>query len=227
MERHDIQPSDYRIRKLIGILGLALPFILPLSEGQFLSSISHYYYFTLSSLLFIIILSCFGLFLISYKGYKIDKTTEKISDDIITNIGGVAALIVVFVPTYCFGSESEAISQLCENENLPLFGHADAIKNTIHLVFAGIFIFTMGWMSKYKFTRSQNEVNNKIYRLCGNIIWAAIVLLIVLVIIDFFKDGFHITRYDVFILETVAIIPFGISWLIKGKAMEDMKTLFK
>lgn len=103
MQKQEIQHSEYRIRKLIGLLGLSLPFLLPLSEGKLLSSMSHYYYLSFSSLLFIIILSSFGLFLISYKGYKIDKTTEKISDDWLTNIGGIAALIVVFIPTYCLG----------------------------------------------------------------------------------------------------------------------------
>lgn len=85
----------------------------------------------------------------------------------------------------------------------------------------------MGWMSKYKFTRSDNDANNKIYRLCGNIVWGAIALLIILMIADLFKDGFHITKYDVFILETLAIIPFAISWLIKGKTMGDIKGLFQ
>ena len=75
----DLQHADYRIRLLIGALGLLLPFLLPLAKGDFLASISHYYYDTLSSLIFIIVLSSFGLFLISYKGYKIDITTEKIS----------------------------------------------------------------------------------------------------------------------------------------------------
>ena len=116
-----IQQSDYRIRKLIGILGLALPILLPISEGILLSSMSHYYYQPLSSLLFIIVLSSFGLFLISYKGYKIDSTTEKISDDLLTNIGGISALIVVFIPTYCLESNSISIDEICATKNYPLF----------------------------------------------------------------------------------------------------------
>ena len=226
MPSHELQHSDYRIRKLIGGLGLSLPVMLPLSEWELLSSMSHYYYYSLSSLLFIIVLSTFGLFLISYKGYLRDKTTEKISDDLLTNVGGAAVLVVVLIPTWCLGSESLAIDHLCATENYPLLGHANSTLNAIHLVSAGIFIFTMGWMSKYKFTRGLNQTNNKIYRLCGNMVWIAIALLIVLVIIDFFDEGFHITTYDVFILETVALIPFGISWLIKGEAMEDIKDLF-
>lgn len=225
MHPQELQHSDYRIRKLIGVLGLALPFLLPISEGQFLSSISHYYYLSFSSLLFIIILSSFGLFLISYRGYKLDNT-EKISDDMLTNIGGLAALVVVFFPTYCTGSESEIIDNLCKSGDYPLLGHNDKLTNTIHLVSAGIFIFTMGWMSKYKFTRGRDDSNNRIYRMCGNIVWGAIALLVLLFIADLIKDGFKITKYDVYILETIAVVPFAISWLIKGKTMEHIKELF-
>ena len=227
MPTQSIQQADYRIRKLIGTLGLALPIILPLSQGMLLSSISHYYYQSLSSIIFIIVLSSFGLFLLSYKGYKIDKDTEKISDDLLTNIGGISALIVVFVPTYCLESSSSIIDEICASGEYPLLGHNNELKNTIHLVFAGLFIFTMGWMSKYKFTRGENSSNNKIYQWCGNLVWFAIILLLTLVIIDFFNEDFKITPYDVFFLETIAIVPFGISWFIKGKAMEDIKNMFR
>ncbi len=224
MENQELQPSDYRIRKLIGILGLCLPLLLPIAGSELLSSMSHYYYKALPALIFIIILSSFGLFLISYKGYQFDPKTEKISDDVITNIGGVAALIVVFVPTYCLESGSDFILNLCNANTYPLLGHSDTFLNAIHLVAAGVFIFTMGWMSKYKFTRSINHKNNKLYQICGNIVWLAIALLIALFIADLIKDGFQITPYDVFILETVAVIPFAISWLVKGITMNATKT---
>lgn len=226
MPTEPIQQSDYRIRNLIGALGLALPILLPISEGILLSSISHYYYQSLSSLIFIIILSSFGLFLISYKGYKIDTESEQISDDFLTNIGGLAALVVVLVPTSCLESGSIIINTLCATKNHPLLGHDNTIRNVIHLVAAGIFIFTMGWMSKYKFTRGEQTSNNKIYIRCGNLVFAAIGALLILVIIAQLKPDFQITPYDVFLLETLAVIPFGISWLIKGKAMKNIKNLF-
>lgn len=226
MPSQPIQQSDYRIRKLIGTLGLGLPILLPLSGGMLLSSMSHYYYQPLSSIIFIIILASFGLFLLSYRGYKIDSKTEKISDDLLTNIGGISALVVVFVPNYCLESSSAAIDEICARGEYPLLGHVNVLKNTIHLVFAGIFIFTMGWMSKYKFTRGEKTSKNKLYNWCGNMVWIAIGLLVLLVIVDFFNEGFQITPYDVFFLETLAVVPFGISWFVKGEAMEDIKSLF-
>lgn len=227
MIQQDLQNSDYRIRKLIGILGLCLPFLLVLAQGELLASISHYYYYKLPALFFIIILSAFALFLISYRGYKKDKTTEKLSDDFITNIAGFAALIVVFIPTRCVGSTSASIDVLCTNGSYHLFGHNDKLLGAIHLVSAGVFILSMGWMSKYKFTRSTSDKNNYIYRICGNIVFGAIALLIVLICLEQLGISFWLDKYYVFILETIAIIPFGISWLIKGKAIENVKSMFK
>ena len=43
MQTTNLQHSDYRIRKLIGTLGLLLPFTLPIAKGLVLASISHYY----------------------------------------------------------------------------------------------------------------------------------------------------------------------------------------
>ena len=147
-----LQQSDYRIRKLIGILGVAMPFALPLSAGDLLSSISHHYYLALPSLIFIIILSTLGLFLISYKGYQKDGTGPKelLSDDWITNIGGIAALVVVMVPTSCLASDNMIIDAICQTNidlmkkgeptNFPLLGHNDVFKNGVHLIRSGVFM---------------------------------------------------------------------------------------
>lgn len=223
-----LQQSDYRIRKLIGILGLALPFVLPLAAGDVLSSISHNYYLTVPSLIFIITLSTMGLFLISYKGYRIDGTGEKevISDDLITNIGGLAALVVVIVPTCCVDSLNETVNLLCEEKTYPLLGHDNTIKNIIHLASAGIFIFAMGWMSIYKFTRGSDKTSNeyRIFKWCGYFVWGSIGVLLVYMALTYILDDFFVPRM-VYIMETVAIVPFGISWLVKGKTMTYLKSL--
>jgi len=219
-----LQQSDYRIRKLIGVLGLMLPFLLPIVEWEFFASISHYYYQSLSSLIFIIILSSFGLFLISYKGYAIDTTSEKISDDVITNIGGLAALIVVLIPTSCHGSTSAVVDAICSTKIYPLLGHDSNILNAVHLVSAGIFILSMGWMSRYKFTRS-NDKYTKLYRVCGNIVFAAVGCIVLLIILERLNVNFPLKDYYVYIFEAVAVVPFGISWLVKGEVIEDMRDM--
>ncbi|NRB58947.1 MAG: hypothetical protein HRU50_03280 [Winogradskyella sp.] len=222
--KSNLQHSDYRIRKLIGTLGLLLPIVLPIAKGEFLASISHYYYHTLSSLIFIIILSSFGLFLLSYRGYKIDTSTEKISDDFLTNIGGLAALIVVLIPTCCYDSGNEAIEKLCNTPLEPLFGHIDKTFSTIHLVAAGVFILCMGWMSRFKFTRGSDDGNHKLYKCCGNTVFVSVALIIICIVIEkWITKEFIIHDYYVYIFETTAVIPFGISWLVKGKAIDDIR----
>jgi len=221
MPSQHLQVSDYRIRKLIGVLGLSLPILLPIAAWEFLASISHYYYPTLSSLFFIIILSAFGLFLISYKGYTKDINSEQISDNFLTNIGGFAALIVVFIPTVCAESASEAIDLICKNETYPLFGHDNKTLNIIHLISAGVFILCMGWMSKYKFTKGNKTMHNKIYKTCGNLVFISVGLLISGIILEKLDLNFLINTYYVYFFETVAVIAFGISWLVKGKALEN------
>ena len=226
MIKTDLQHADYRIRKLVGTLGLLLPFTLPLAKLEVLASLSHYYYGTLSSLIFIIVLSAFGLFLLSYRGYKIDKTTEKISDNYLTNIAGLAALVVVFIPTDCSESMSTHIDYICKNGPLPLFGHTDTLQNTIHLVAAGIFILCMGWMSKFKFTRGSDVRNHSLYKWCGNLVFISVGFILVFLVLEKIIEGpFVLKNYYVYVFETTAIIPFGISWLVKGKALDDVKKL--
>lgn len=117
--KKDMLYSYYRIRKIIGILGILLPILIFAFYGELLSSISHYYY-TKSTVFFIAILFAFGLLLISYKGYEKDKDTEKLSDNLITHIGGVAALLVVLLPTACIGSNSAEITNMCQLPELSL-----------------------------------------------------------------------------------------------------------
>lgn len=226
MEKKAILNSYLRIRKLIGTLGIALPILVYLFHKDLLASISHYYY-TESAVFFIAILSAFGFFLISYRGYDKDPSRETLSDNIITNISGFAVLIVVLVPTSCSDSGSDVITTtICNTGNFPMFGHNQSLWNTIHLVSAAIFLFTMGWMSIFRFTRTDNEEDKKyenaIYRCCGYAVWACIAILLIQFVGEKFGVGLHITTYDVFILETVSVGAFGLSWLIKGKALEDI-----
>ncbi|NJX15473.1 hypothetical protein [Tamlana crocina] len=231
MQDKPLLSSDYRIRKLIGTLGLLLPIVLPIIKGEFLASVSHYYYDRLTSQILIIILATFGLFLISYRGYVLDKSSEKISDDVLTNIGGFAALLIVFIPTSCTNSASTTIDFLCSNANqipLPLFGHQSTTLNGIHFIAAGVFILCMGWMSRFKFTRDEHDPNNIIYKWCGNMVFISVGLIIIFVVLEKFTNiPIPLKNHYVYVFETTAIIPFGISWLLKGEAFEDIKTITK
>ena len=211
--------SYLTIRKLIGTLGILLPILVYVGHGELLSSISHYYY-TKSAVFFIAILTCFGLFLISYKGYE-KAENEWLSDDIITRIGGFCALLVVLLPTTCFEDDCGQLSDI-DLSNGYLFGHANKFVGIIHLVSAGIFLIAMGWMSINRFTKGSHKLKNKFYKFCGYTVWASIGILIVLFALDALLDNFSLPTYSVYIFETIAVTAFGSSWLVKGKAIEDV-----
>lgn len=226
MEKKSILASYLRIRKLIGTLGILLPILVFFFHKDLLASISHYYY-TESAVFFIAILSAFGFFLISYRGYDKDPSREMLSDNIITNISGFAVLIVVLIPTSCADSGSEMISKtICNTGNYPMFGHNETLWNVIHLVSAAVFLFTMGWMSVFRFTRTEDKegkkLENTIYKCCGYAVWACIAVLLVQFVGDKLGADLHFSTYDVFIFETISVGAFGLSWLIKGKALEDI-----
>lgn len=211
----DIRKSYASIRLIIGFLGLIMPFLVWLSNGELLASISHYYY-AKSSLFFTSILSAFGLLLISYHGYEA-RPGEKISDNKVTNIAGVMALAVVLIPTSCLGSGSEMVDVACADRSYLLFGHQSTFFNTVHLVAAGIFLFSMGWMSINKFTLGGSKLNIY-YRIAGYIVWGALAVLVLR-----FLTGFVVTAQDVFWLETIAVVAFGISWILKSKLIINPK----
>jgi len=206
----NIHSSHLRLRKTIGILGLLLPVLVYVFHGELLASISHYYY-TDSAVFFIAIISAFGLFLISYRGYPAQKE-EWLSDDSITTIGGIGALLLVLFPTCCQGSESKIID--CLDIPLSFFGISSKVSNIIHFTGAGVFIFSVACMSYFKFTLGEPDGKHWLYKAAGIIIWVCLLILFIETLID---KSF--TCYDTFIFETIAVFAFGISWSVKGKVL--------
>lgn len=222
----DILNSYRRIRKLIGILGFLLPIIIVIGYGGFLPSISHYYY-TRSAVFFIGILAAFGFFLISYTGYKVDKNKKRkweLSDDLVTHIGGIAILIVVLIPTACDGDLS--ICKVCHPNGFCLFGHKNLMIEKFHFISAVIFFVSMGYMSMSNFTRGDDKKYHFYYKLCGWIIFISLIITGIEIIIRQFVKDFNLSGIDIYIMETVMVFAFSISWLIKGRTIEYVVDIF-
>jgi len=201
--------SYLTIRKAIGFLGLLLPFILVtggwIGRGQFgiEPSISDYYY-TVMRNGFVGIMAAVALFLFAYRGYE---TTDRIAG----YLGCVFALGVAFFPT----------------SPDPLPDGYLSIIGTLHFVFAGLFFLTLIFFSLVLFTRTQNKhtmtgmkkVRNTVYHICGYIMIGCIIG----IAIYFFwlEDRFPVLANAdlVFYLESLALMAFGISWLVKGEFM--------
>ena len=206
--------SYLALRRLIGILGIALPVIVVTGgfiENGFViqGSISGYYYTNMRDF-FIGLLCVVSLFLISYKGY------ERI-DDIVGNMSGVFALGMMIFPTSMFSEKIVKVG---------LFLIDDNISEYIHLTFGALFFLSLSFNSIFLFTRrdpgilsKEKRHRNIIYRICGVVMILAIVCIIIYMF--FLRDTIISKMNPVLILESIALIAFGISWLVKGN------TLFK
>ena len=138
--------SFQTIRRTVGWLGIALPFILVL--GSFLfdkgyviqPSISHYY-FTNMREIFVGVLCAVSLFLFTYKGYSR-------MDGIAANVAGVFSLGVALFPTDVildYPSQNDVVSFV----NL-------SFHSIIHFTCAGLFFLTLAFMSLFLFTMSKH-----------------------------------------------------------------------
>lgn len=209
--KEDVHIIHYlTLRKAVGWLGVILPAAMVLgnlvlrgcSKPQ--DSISHYY-FTITGDLFVGILCGVALFLLSYKGY--DR-----ADHIATSLAGVFALCIAFFPTYNNSSDSCAVIRL----------QPGPVSNAIHYASAASFFTLLACISLFLFTKSRGQktkeklIRNRIYRICGILIFLAIALIAV------HKLGAeNFERFDrlkpVFWLEWLALLAFGMSWLVKGE----------
>jgi hypothetical protein len=186
------------LRKSVGWIGILLPFTLMLgdfliSRGPVpLYSISKYYFSGMRDVM-VGALCAISLFLFFYKGYnKWDVWTS--------NLAGISALCTAFFPTVKEG---------------PL-----NLSANIHFVTAAIFFVTLAFISLFLFTKGnsnptpQKKSRNLIYRGCGLVMVASLIALILFFM--FFSSN---TSKFAFWTETLALIAFGISWLVKGGAI--------
>lgn len=191
--------SYLSLRQAIGWIGLLMPLVLPVSGLVLFSSehaiiqesISHYYHTPARDFL-VGALCAVALFFFFYTGY--DR-----SDNWSTNVAAVFALGVAFFPT------SE--------------GANDWVGN-VHLFCAAAFLLTLTFISLVLFPKTDQEVpskmknfRNAIYKACG------VGMLLCLLLVGFF---IYISDEDAestftFWGEAVALVLFGISWLVKGE----------
>jgi len=201
--------SYLTMRRFIGVLGIALPIIVVLGgfiEDGFViqGSISGYYYTNMRDF-FVGLLCIVALFLISYQGY------ERV-DNLVGNLSGIFALGMVFFPTAMYSGKVIKVGIFLINDN---------ISEYIHLTFGTLFFLALSYNSFFLFTKRQPGKLNKekrrrnfIYRVCGIVMILSIVFLIVYKV--FMNDSLLSKMYPTLIAESIALIAFGVSWLVKG-----------
>ena len=220
IKAENIRKTFYRTRKAIGWLGIFLSIILillsliPFFETKIQPSISHYYYTNLREI-FTGVLCATSLFLISYRGYS-DKIFC-LNENIMTNIAGFLALGVALMPTNPIDWDEKIDSFL------PIY---EPWTGNIHYIFAAGFFFILAHISHNIFVLGQVETKgktdkpyneNRIYRVCGWVIFISVLLI---------PAGKYLLKmeYSTLPLEAVALVAFGISWIIKGRIFDENKS---
>lgn len=204
--------SYFTLRKIIGWCGILLPWGVWLLAWSYEPSISDYYY-TRTGVLFTGVLFLIGVFLISYRGYE--QEDEKISDNVITWIGGILIIIVALVPTpfqYCI---CKCPTPIC---------HKSDFWGFIHFSSAALFFISMGYLSVFNFTRGKKPysngkiLRNRIYKFCGISIWVVLGITGIIKLTSLKETFEHLILW----VEIILLILFGVSWFVKGKALVDL-----
>lgn len=192
--------NTVRLRAMLGWLGMLLPWIvliLSMAFGYgFPQSISATYFFDPCITPFMIILGSAGFLLISYRGY--DKV-----DDIICTLAGISALAICLFP--CFVGNKTYVGTF----QIPV-----QISGNIHNISAAVFFGLLAFNSLFLFTKSsgtmtkKKKIRNVIFRACGIGMALSLVILFPLNAL-----GIHGSTW---IVEAIALIFFGISWLTKS-----------
>lgn len=194
--------SYFTLRKLIGILGIALPALMVLFNYISLKSlkiefsISDYYDNGSAGYVFVGVLFVLGFFLLSYKGY------EKI-DDRTADIGCIAALGVALFPT------------TSKNYTVHVMHFVFAILLFSIFIFFSLYLFRK--TSGVKKVSKQKVLRNRVYVTCGIIM---IVCIIGIALASLGLMGAAAAEYKiVFWLEAIALSSFGFSWIVKGELL--------
>lgn len=194
-----------QLRCIIGILGMALPWIvlgLSVAFGfGFPDSISATYFIAPCITPFMIILGMSSILLFCYKGY--DKV-----DDILNTIAAACGLGICLFP--CAATTDLFVGTF----QLPV-----AISDAIHMISALGFFGILAYNSLFQFTKgavtpTPNKLKrNIIFRVCGIGMIASFILL-PLVSYDIIK-----VPHVIWVIELIALTFFGISWLTKANCI--------
>jgi hypothetical protein len=203
------QPGDPRIisyltlRKAVGYLGILLPFVLlagnwVIFSGGLQQSVSDYYYTGMRGVL-VGGLSVIGAFLLAYHGY--DRW-----DSLFSNAAGVGAVGVALFPTPPDNPSTGAT----------IAGYLHFASGTvmfISLIVIALWLFRKtgpGVPTRVKVLR------DRVYLISGLVMLVSLALGGIVSLP--FASGLNSIN-PLFWLETIAIVAFGVAWLVKGQAV--------
>jgi len=203
--------SFINLRRLIGILGMALPLVCYLGGRLFAGlplgpSISSYYY-TNAGDAFVGVLVGVAMFLATYRGY------ERL-DDIVSTATGIMGLGIALFP--CLNHAYEKVG---------FFNLSVGLSNVMHSTSAGLFFLLLAVNSIFIFTMTDDKARMTDNKKKRNVVYvvSGIVIIVCLVALGILQALYSQEYLDgktwVFFLETILLEAFGISWLVKGETL--------
>jgi hypothetical protein len=199
------------LRKGIGIIGVALPFVLIIGkiilESPGISGSLSAYYYSVMRDVFVGSLWVIGVFLICYRYDTLD--------DIASTIAGICAISVSLLPT---------TPEVAATQQQMAIGVA-------HGSFASCFFLILALMAIFLFRKTDQEnpgrrkrQRNLIYLICGITILACIVLAALLLFVPNLQATSWLRPlHPIFWFESVSVLAFGVAWFVKGETLGVLK----
>lgn len=204
--KRNVTVDTKRLRVMIGVLGLLLPWLVALITLSWPGSISETYYSYFATGTFMIVLGSASLLLVCYDGYSK-------ADDITATIAGCFGIgICIFPMTYALNPDMKT----------GVFHLPSDISNIFHSASAFIFFGVLAFMSFFLFTKTsgemtkQKKIKNIIYRVCG----VGMIGSFLLMLLNLFSWApYNLT----WIVEAIALFFFGVSWIVKADVIPFLK----
>lgn len=222
--------SHLAVRRFVGLLGLALPALLYAHariENAMQSSISDFYHTAMGDVL-VGILCAIGVFLISYKGYPLQKG-ERLSDRWVSTLAGLGAIGVALFPV----PPEDAVCGAGHVAGSGMTFHWCQAE-FLHYLSAGVFFVCLAIFALVLFPKGHRRPDgrpdwgvreNRIYLICGLAIVLSVLALLVFLALRLsgaaVANALMAVNY-VFWWETVGVVAFGLCWLVKGQGLAQL-----
>lgn len=223
-----ILSSHISLSRMLGFLGILLPFSLLIGTYAFgediLPSISDYFHSSLNCI-FIGIICTIAAFLFTHNG-------SDYAEKIIYSFASLFALFVVVFPTPNKNILEEGVSYTISDLNVfqTYSNLKPAFVGYIHFICAALFFILLIIIVLWKFVEREKKSPHPskkricLYRICGYGMLFSIVGIMVFKI--FFSNLGDLIFPITFTGEMIALIFFGIAWLVKGE-IEELDISYK
>lgn len=193
------------LRRVIATIAIALPIVLigaaTIDGDPIRASISAYYYSRFGAY-FVGSMCALGVVFTSYHHHP---RPAYVVDNVMSNIGGVLAVVVALVPT----------------SSTPNPSGGSLVAEVVHLASALALFLILAYLSYFRFTlpRGSDDTSmstsptkqreNRVHRVCG---WVIVIGLAVMAV----ANVAHAANWVPLLAESIAVIAFGVSWLVKS-----------